>query len=105
MLLVESFRLVEQVQRFMDDGRAASPSALSVVQFLPRGVFDDDTTRLMGQAFDSAVMSLGEKFQPQVIQEIIARRIVTAARKGERDPGRLCDAAIGAVKRAANRPE
>jgi len=105
MLLVESFRLVEQAQRFIDDGRASPRSALTVVQFLPRGVFDDDTTRLMGEAFDSAVTLLGEKFQPKVIQEVIARRIIAAARKGERDPDRLRDVAVGAVKRAISKPE
>ena len=43
MLLVESFRLVEQMQRFIDDTKAKrSSGVLSVVQFLPRGVFDDD---------------------------------------------------------------
>jgi len=106
MLLVESFRLVEQVDRFIDDGKAhRPPGALSVVQFLPRGVFDDDATRVMGEAFDSALALLGEKFQPPVIHEVIARRIITAARKGERDADRLRDAAIAAVKRSISRAE
>lgn len=101
MLLVESFRLAEQVQRFLDDGKAhRPPPALSVVRFLPRGVFDDDATHAMGQAFDSALTLLGEKFHPKVIHEVIARRIITAARKGERDPDRLRDTAIAAVKRS-----
>jgi hypothetical protein len=106
MLLVESFRLVEQAERFVDDGRAHRPVAgLSVVRFLPRGVFDDDATQAMGQAFDSALTLLGEKFHPTVIHEVIARRIVAAARKGERDPGRLRDTAIAAVKRSISKAE
>ena len=92
MLLVESFRLVEQAERFNDDGNTQRPPpAFSVVRFLPRGVFDDDATQAMGEAFDSALALLGEKFHPTVIHEVIARRIITAARKGERDPGRLRD--------------
>jgi hypothetical protein len=98
MLLVESFRLVEQVQRFIDDGKTRVSPA-SVVDFQPRGVFDDDATRVMGEAFDAAVASFADEFHPKVIYEVIARRIITAARKGERDPNRLRDVAIGAVKR------
>ena len=53
----------------------------------------------MGRAFDAALALFGEKFQPPVIHEAIARRrrIITAARKGERDPERLRDLAIEAV--------
>jgi hypothetical protein len=105
-LLVESFRLAEQVERFIEDGKTRrSAAALSVVQFLPRGVFDDDATHAMGQAFDSALALLGEKFRPTVIHEVVARRIVAAARKGERNPDRLRDTAIAAVKRSISKPE
>jgi hypothetical protein len=101
MLLVESLRQVEQAGRFIDDGKTQrSAAALSVVRFLPRGVFDDDATQAMGRAFDSALALLGEKFRPTVIHEVIARRIIAAARKGERDPDRLRDTAIAAVKRS-----
>jgi hypothetical protein len=46
-------------------------------------VFDDDGARAMGRAFDAALALFGEKFQPLVIHEVIARRrrIITAARK------------------------
>lgn len=105
-LLVESFRLIEQAERFIDDGQARRPTpALSVVRFLPRGVFDDDATHAMGEAFDAALALLGEKFHPTVIHEVIARRIITAARKGERDPGRLRDTAIAAIKRSISRAQ
>lgn len=104
MLLVESFRLVDQMQRFIDDTKAQrfSSGGLSVAQFLPRGIFDDHATQIMGEAFDSAVKSLEDEFHLKVIYEIIARRIISAARKGEREPNRLRDAAIEAVKRIAD---
>jgi hypothetical protein len=106
MLLVESFRLAEQVERFIEDGKThRSVAALSVVRFLPRGVFDDEATHAMGEAFDSALAVLGEKFQPNVIHEVIARRIITAARKGERNPNRLRDTAIAAIKRSISKAE
>jgi hypothetical protein len=54
---------------------------------------------LRGEAFDAAVASLEDKLHPKVIYEVIARRIIMAARKGERDPNRLRDVAIGAIER------
>ncbi len=72
----------------------------SIIAFLPRGVFDDKTTRLMGDAFDSACVALHDKGQPTIVHEIMARRIIVAVRKGERNPRRLRDAALAAVKRS-----
>jgi predicted ester cyclase len=97
MLLVESFRLVEQIQHFIDDSKTRP--AVTVAEFLPRGVFDEDATRVMGEAFDSAVAGLQDRFHANVIYEVIARRIIAAARKGERDPTKLRNVAIGAIQR------
>jgi hypothetical protein len=67
----------------------------SIIQFLPRGVFDDVATKAMGDAFDAACETLYGNVQPEkVVQEALARRIVNAARKGERDVKRLRDAAL-----------
>jgi hypothetical protein len=72
-----------------------------VVSILPfiraRADFDDKTTRLMGQAFDEARASLHDRGQPEFVYEIIARRIIEAAKKGERDVTRLRDAGLAAL--------
>ena len=54
---------------------------------------DDDLTKLMGEAFDAACRELLDKGQPPIVQEVLAKRILSAVRRGERDPERLRDAA------------
>ena len=58
--------------------------------------FDDEATRLMGEAFDAACKGLRDTGQPTLVREIIAKRIIEAAKKGERDPARLRDAGLAA---------
>jgi hypothetical protein len=62
-------------------------------------VFDDHTTDLMGEAFDAACKDLHDTGQPAVVYEVIAKRIIDAARSGERDPAKLRDAALTAFGR------
>ena len=58
--------------------------------------FDDEATRLMGEAFDAACKGLRDAGQPSVVQEV-AKRIIKAAMKGERDPARLRAAGLAAL--------
>jgi UDP-2,3-diacylglucosamine pyrophosphatase LpxH len=61
---------------------------MSIEQFIRQSTdFDDETTRIMGEAFDTACAERSEA--SEVVREIIARRIIEAAKKGERDPVRL----------------
>ena len=59
--------------------------------------FDDEATRLMGEAFDAACKGLRDTGQPAVVREIIAKRIIAAAKKGERDAARLRSAGLAAL--------
>jgi hypothetical protein len=59
--------------------------------------FDDEETRLMGEAFDAACEGLQDTGQPALVREIIANRIIKAAMKGERDPVRLRNAGLAAL--------
>jgi hypothetical protein len=43
------------------------------------------------------LLSLHDKGQPAVVYEITAKRIIEAAKKGERDPIRLRDAGLAAL--------
>ena len=54
----------------------------------------------MGEAFDAACAELQNSNLSQLVREIIAERIIEAARKGERDPKRLCSIAVAAVRRS-----
>ena len=60
--------------------------------------FDDKATRLMGEAFDAACKELNDTGQPALVQEVIAKRIIKAATKGERDPVRLRNAGLAAFR-------
>ena len=64
--------------------------------FLQNGTFDSDGTRVMGEAYDKARKMLHDKGQPDVVQEVIARRIVEVAMTGERDPDQLAKRALQA---------
>jgi hypothetical protein len=75
----------------------------SIIPFLPRGVFDDDETNVMGQAFDSACKALHDTGQPPVVHEVMARRIIAAARAGERDVIKLRAAALTALMNGSTR--
>jgi hypothetical protein len=57
-------------------------------------VFDPEALAAMGQAFAAACKALDDTGQPQIVREVIAERIVAAARTGERDPARLLEAAL-----------
>ena len=54
--------------------------------------FDDAATLAMGEAFDNACKSL-QNFG-SAVPEIIANRIIAAAKVGERDPARLYEQAL-----------
>jgi hypothetical protein len=60
-------------------------------------VFDDDATRLMGEAFESACRELHDSGQPAIVYDVLAKRIIDAARTGERDLLRLRTAALAGL--------
>jgi hypothetical protein len=57
----------------------------------------DEATRLMGEAFDAVCKDLHDTGQPALVREIIANRIIKAAKKGERDPVRLRHTGLAAL--------
>jgi hypothetical protein len=52
-------------------------------------VFDDKAVRAMGAAFDQACRSLRYFADFGRVHELVAKRIIEAAKNGERDPIRL----------------
>jgi hypothetical protein len=61
------------------------------------GSFDPEILKVLGQAYDMAIAALHDIGQPDVSHEVIARRIIEAAREGEYDPVVLCALALGAL--------
>ena len=68
---------------------------------LPETTFDPDAVAIMSSAFDAALASLNDQNQSPTVREIIAKPIIAAAMKGERDPERLRQEAINAISRIA----
>jgi hypothetical protein len=65
-------------------------TAVPIDSFVQRGAFAPEVVATMSQVFDAACTE-----QPHVAREVIANRIVAAAKLGERDPARLREAALG----------
>jgi len=70
---------------------------MSIRQFIrnPQD-FDDDAVRLMSDAFTAACAEAGVQSE-EIFQEMIALRIIEAAKKGERDPMRLRRAGLATL--------
>jgi hypothetical protein len=69
----------------------------SVDQIFTAAAFDANATTVMGKAFDLACQNMGISRQPESVKEVMALRIIQAARSGERDPLRLAAKAMDAV--------
>jgi hypothetical protein len=61
---------------------------------LEQGAFGPEATTAMGEAFDAACNELHDAGQFQTVRELVAKRIIAAARRGELDPIRLRTAAL-----------
>jgi hypothetical protein len=59
--------------------------------------FDAEATHVLGSAYDIACRSLHPKGRLPVIQDQLARKIIEAAQRGERDPERLATIALGTL--------
>jgi hypothetical protein len=51
----------------------------------------------MGEAFDTACAELQDNNLSDLFREVIAVRIIEVAKRGERDPQRLCSIALAAI--------
>jgi len=76
---------IAQVLRF--------PLPAKMLQFSDRA-FDAETTALICQAFDKVCRALHDRGQPDSVREVIAKRVIEIAGRGERDPDKMCEAAL-----------
>jgi hypothetical protein len=73
-----------------------TPAVRFVTEAELGSVFDDQATKVMGEAFDAACKVLSEAGQSSIVYEAIAKRIIEMAKSGERDPNQLRDRALTA---------
>jgi len=69
------------LRRFLDNAAAFQPTDLE----------------LMTAAFSMALQKLGLSVRDDPITELVGRNIIRAAMRGERDPAKLCEAALAAL--------
>jgi hypothetical protein len=100
---VARLEIVQYLHPFRGDqvlsGAHQSRKVISILPFVRKAgmIFDDNATKIMGEAFDSACKELHDQGQPEIVYEVIARRIIDAARNGERDAVRLRNAGLAAL--------
>ena len=56
--------------------------------------FDSETIRVMGLAFEMALVALRLADRGDLANEVLARRIMDLAKAGERNPERLCEGVL-----------
>ena len=72
----------------------AAGAAMPIRPFIRSRAFEPEVVAAMSEAFEAACKELDEAGKPKVAREVIAGRIIAAARIGERDPVRLRAAAL-----------
>jgi hypothetical protein len=61
--------------------------------------FDPETVRLLGIAFEMAIVALQQADGTvSATRDAVAHKIIELAKAGERDPERLCDGALKATQ-------
>ena len=61
--------------------------------------FDPETIRVMGLAFEMALVALRLADRGDLANEIVASKIIALAKAGERDPERLCESVMKEFRR------
>jgi hypothetical protein len=80
--------------RYYGTRSVGEPKAMPIRSFIQPGAFDPEVTAVMCEAYEAALKEVQDTGQPRVVPEVIASRIVAAARLGERDPVRLRESAL-----------
>ena len=69
-----------------------------IARFIPgNSGFDPELIKFLGAAYDRATAELHDHGHARIVREIIGKRIVALATKGERDPEHLCNSALVAA--------
>ena len=69
------------------------------VRFIGDASFTPEAITAMTTAFDEARMALGLSDKEDALAQMVARKIVEIAKRGERDPKRLCELALNEIRR------
>jgi 4-hydroxy-3-methylbut-2-enyl diphosphate reductase IspH len=64
---------------------------MSITQFLDGHKLDPATTRVIGVAYDMTRAALRLADRSDLINEVVAKKMIEAAKAGESDPDQLCE--------------
>jgi hypothetical protein len=71
-----------------------------ILHFRPRlNVFAPELTSAMGDAYDKAIAILPNTDCERMVRELVAKRIIRLARRGECDPEHLCSSALSGFRK------
>ena len=71
-----------------------------ILQFRPRvNVFAPELTSAMGDAYDKAIAALTTTDSELMVRELLAKRIIRLARRGEFNPEHLCSSALSGFRK------
>ena len=80
---------------------------MPMVALLSNAAFDAETTQLLGLAFEAAWQkvktagsALVEESEATLTRELLAKRIIEMAKRGERNPDRLVEIALDHLARS-----
>src|SRR6478609_7743693 len=59
--------------------------------------FDPENTQSLCIAFDKVYSTIAERNRSEFVKELIARRVIALAERGERDPDRLAEATTASL--------
>jgi hypothetical protein len=66
-------------------------------EFVPPGQsFSPEEIQALARAYEMALAALQDSGQPDIVHEVIAKRIIETALEGELDPAALCAVALAA---------
>jgi hypothetical protein len=69
-----------------------------IYRLLQSSAFDADTVRLLGDAFEEVCLTLGLAERNDPLRDTVARKVIEIAQSGERDPSRLRDKTLEALR-------
>jgi hypothetical protein len=69
----------------------------SIVPFISGAIFEQADIQVMSKAYNRAMEDICSFGRPnKTVEAIVATRIITLTKSGERDPDRLCERALAA---------
>ena len=71
---------------------------VAISRIFQRQPFEPEVTRAMGIAFEQACERLGVAGRLDAVTERVAKQVIEAAREGYRDPARICERALQALR-------